>query len=133
MPHYIALVHKDPDSDYGVMLPDFPGCVSAGETFDEAVREAADALSGHAAGMRRDGDPIPPPRSLDAIKAAAEDWIVWADAVVVAIPLLPPSGRAVRVNITLDERLLAEIDAATTNRSAFLAVAARQALDAASA
>lgn len=95
---------------------------------DEAIRLAAEALSLHVAGMREDGDAIPPPRSMEEIKAAGSDWIDLAGATVVAVPLLPPQGRSVRVNITIDERLLMEIDAVTGNRSAFLAEAARRAL-----
>ena len=33
---YIALIHKEPNSDYGVSFPDLPGCVTAGTTIDEA-------------------------------------------------------------------------------------------------
>ena len=36
MPNYIAVVHKEPDSDYGVSFPDFPGCITAGKTIDAA-------------------------------------------------------------------------------------------------
>ena len=36
MPNYIAVVHKEPASDYGVSFPDFPGCITAGKTIDEA-------------------------------------------------------------------------------------------------
>ena len=124
--HYIALVHKEPDSDFGVMFPDMPGCVSAGRTFDEVLRMGAEALAAHVEGLRRDGDPVPSPRTLEEIRAAGEDWIDWTGAVVAAIPLLPPPARSVRVNITMDERLLAEIDAVTGNRSAFLSEAARR-------
>ena len=127
--HYIALIHKEPDSDFGVMFPDMPGCVSAGKTFVEAVHMGTEALAAHAEGLRRDGDPVPPPRTLEEIRAAGEDWIDWANAVAYAIPLLPPQARSVRVNITIDERLLAEIDAVTGNRSAFLADAARRLID----
>ena len=126
--HYLALIHKEPNSDYGIMFPDFPGCVSAGSTIDEAVRGGTEALAGHVDLMRRDGDPIPAPRSLEDIRAANEDWIEWDGAIVVAVPLLPVVGRTIRINVTLDERLVAEIDAIASNRSAFLADAARKAL-----
>ncbi len=128
MTHYVALVHKEPESDYGVIFPDFPGCVSAGASFDEAMRMAAEALAGHVDLMRRDGDPIPAPRGLEEIKVAADDWLDWEGAIVTLVPLLPPPGRSIRINITIEERLLAQIDAATTNRSGFLAEAARRAL-----
>ena len=37
MQSYIALIHKDADSDYGVSFPDLPGCITAGTTLDEAM------------------------------------------------------------------------------------------------
>jgi predicted RNase H-like HicB family nuclease len=66
---YIALIRKDTDSDFGVEFPDFPGCVSAGATFEEARRMAQEALELHVHGMREDGDELPSPSSLDAIIA----------------------------------------------------------------
>lgn len=125
MKQYVALIHKEVDTDYGVMFPDFPGCISVGETYEEALRFGAEALGGHVEAMRQDGDVIPEPRTVEEIKDAAEDWVDFEESVVALIPLLPAPGRTVRVNVTLDERLLAEIDAVTTNRSAFLADAAR--------
>jgi predicted RNase H-like HicB family nuclease len=74
---YIAFIHKDPDSCYGVSFPDMPGCTSAGDTLDEAVANAVDALSGHVRMMDMDGDPVPAPRSLEDILADAtfaDDW-----------------------------------------------------------
>jgi predicted RNase H-like HicB family nuclease len=65
---YIALVHKDDGTSYGVSFPDVPGCISAGDTFEEAVANAADALAGHFALMRSDGEAIPAPRSFEQLK-----------------------------------------------------------------
>lgn len=64
---YIAYLHKDRDSDFGVSFPDFPGCVTAGRTLEEARRIAAEALALHIAGMVEDGQAIPEPSSLDAL------------------------------------------------------------------
>ena len=69
MAGYVALVHKDEATSYGVSFPDVPGCVSAGDTLDEALANAAEALAGHLALMRADGDAIPVARSPEAIKA----------------------------------------------------------------
>jgi antitoxin HicB len=44
MPHYIALIHKDPDSCYGVSFPDIPGVFTAGDTVDEAMQQAHEVL-----------------------------------------------------------------------------------------
>ena len=71
MTGYVALVHKDPGTSYGVSFPDVPGCISAGDTLDEALANAAEALAGHLALMRADGDAIPRPRGWLAIKADA--------------------------------------------------------------
>ena len=127
MSTYIALIDRAGDGSYGICFPDFPGCVSAGDTFEEAVRAGAEALAFHVEAMRQDGEPIPAPRSLDCI-AAAEDWYDTAASVVALVPMLPPAARTVRINVTMDERLIAEIDTVTSNRSAFLAEAARKAL-----
>jgi predicted RNase H-like HicB family nuclease len=59
--HYIALVHKDSDSDYGISFPDFPGAVTAARSLDEALARAGEALALHVEGMAEDGEPIPPP------------------------------------------------------------------------
>lgn len=68
MPGYIALVHKDEGTSYGVSFPDVPGCIAAGDTFEEAVANAAEVLAFHFAGMRKDGDAIPAPRSFEDLK-----------------------------------------------------------------
>jgi len=79
---YIALVHKDKDTSYGVSFPDVPGCISAGNTFEEAIDNAAVALAGHLAVMEADGDPIPNARSLEELKRDAEFVDDSTDAVV---------------------------------------------------
>jgi predicted RNase H-like HicB family nuclease len=127
--HYIALVHQQGRKGYGIVFPDFPGCVAVGDNFEDALRNAAEALAFHTAGMREDGQRIPKPRALEAIRAAHEDWIDWQDAVIATVPLLPAPGKTARVQITMDERLLSRIDAVSSNRSAFLAEAAMQRLE----
>jgi predicted RNase H-like HicB family nuclease len=123
MASYIGLVRKIPESDFGVNFPDFPGCITAGETLDEAYRLAAEALAFHAEGMAEDGEALPEPSSLDAVMADPEN----RDAVPFMVPLaLAP--RVVRVNVTMDETLLRAIDAVAPNRSAFLAEGARRLL-----
>lgn len=71
MTSYIGLIHKDADSDHGVSFPDFPGCISAGATLDEARVNAAEALVVHVEGLIADGDPLPPSRSLQDTMADA--------------------------------------------------------------
>ena len=55
----VALVFKEPLSDYGVSFPDFPGCATAGNTLDEAAAMATEALALHIEGMRADGHRVP--------------------------------------------------------------------------
>jgi predicted RNase H-like HicB family nuclease len=56
---YVAIIHKDPDSDFGVNFPDFPGCITAGRTLDEAKAFALEALTGHIGVMREAGNLCP--------------------------------------------------------------------------
>jgi predicted RNase H-like HicB family nuclease len=129
MASYIAIVHKDPKSDFGVSFPDFPGCITAGKTIDEAKNMAKEALELHIRGMIEDGDELPEPTKLETIMADAE----LADAaayLVVDIPDAKP--RTVRVNITVPEMTLKQIDAAAKkrgmSRSSFLVRAAQNAI-----
>ncbi len=69
---YVALVHKDDGTSYGVSFPDVPGCVSAGDTFEEAVANASEALAGHFAAMRADRETVPSPRSFEELKRDPE-------------------------------------------------------------
>jgi predicted RNase H-like HicB family nuclease len=85
MPGYIALVHKDEGTSYGVSFPDVPGCIAAGDTFEEAVVNAAEALAGHLALMRADGDPIPAQRSFEELKRDREFLADAADAIVTVV------------------------------------------------
>ena len=85
MSGYIALVHKDEGTSYGVSFPDVPGCISAGDTFEQAVANAAEALGGHFAVMRDDGDTIPAPRSFEELKRDPEFVEDAADAIVTMV------------------------------------------------
>jgi predicted RNase H-like HicB family nuclease len=67
MTTYVALIHKDPDSDYGVSFPDLPGCVSAGSTLDEAIAMAKEALAFHIEGLLEDNMNIPFPTPAEQI------------------------------------------------------------------
>lgn len=124
MRHYIALIHKDSDSDFGVSFPDFPGCITAGSSLQEALALAAEALAGHIELMLEDGETIPEPSDMDAVMAAPEN----RDGVAVLVPAPEAAEKAVRVNVTLPAGLLRRIDALTSNRSRFLAKAAEKAL-----
>ena len=126
---YVSFIHRG-EAGFGVSFPDFPGCVSVGATIDDAVRQGSEALAFHVEGLVDNGDVIPSPRSIDAIKADPElaDW--RRDADLVLIPLLLDRGSSRRVNISLDRGLLEAIDDEARQRrmtrSAFLATAARR-------
>ncbi len=130
MTQYIALLHKRRGKGYGVSFPDFPGCTAIGNDLESALREAAEALAFHVDGMHEDGQKIPKPRTLEQVRQDSEDWIEWNGAIVATVPLLPPEGQSLRVQITMDQRLLSRIDAVSKNRSAFLSEAARRLLEA---
>jgi antitoxin HicB len=88
MPHYIALIHKDANSCYGVSFPDVPGVIAAGDTIDEAMQHAAEALEFATEDWEnRDGSKrFPSPRSIDELRADAEFQQDAADAVIAAVP-----------------------------------------------
>jgi predicted RNase H-like HicB family nuclease len=123
MTAYVALLRKQPDSDYGVDFPDFPGCITAGGTLEDARRMAIEALQLHIDGMIEDGEAIPTPSELGDIMADPHH----RDAVAVLIDAAVRRP-AVRVNISLPHDLLEAIDRVSDNRSRFLAEAAREKL-----
>lgn len=116
---YIAYLHKDKKSDYGVSFPDFPGCITAGSTLEEARRMAAEALSFHIAGMQEDGVEIPEPSTLDDLQN--DPAMKGAVAFLVEVTA---QEKTVRINITARESQIAEIDrradAAKLSRSAYI-------------
>ncbi|MFN3546596.1 MAG: type II toxin-antitoxin system HicB family antitoxin [Mesorhizobium sp.] len=127
---YIAFVHKEPDSVYGVSFPDLPGCISAGETIDDAVSNAVEALAGHVRMLEADGDLVPAPRDFDAIMADPELEEDRQGAMTTIVPLARDRGSTARISVSFDLGLLEAIDAAAKarkqTRSAFLASAARR-------
>lgn len=128
MRYYIALLHKEPKSDYGVSFPDLPGCITAGRTLDKARAMAVEALGPHLQGMTEDGDAIPEPSSRELVMADAAN----REGVVTLIPAPAMNGPGVRVNVILPENLLTEIDRHVEShgltRSGFLAEAAKKAI-----
>lgn len=111
------VIHKDPDSDYGVTVPDVLGCFSAGETVEEALDNVQEALALHFEALVADGEPLPQGRPIDA-HLNNPDYAggVWA---VVDFDVTPYLGKSVRFNATLPEQ---------KSRSGFLASAALRVL-----
>ena len=129
MANYIAIVHKDATSDFGISFPDFPGCVTAGSSIDEAKDMAHDALSLHIKGLLEDGESIPAPSKLEDIMADPD----YSDAVAILVVTAEgKKARSVRVNITVPEDMLRKIDAVAKkrgmSRSSFLVNAAQHAI-----
>jgi predicted RNase H-like HicB family nuclease len=87
MPHYIALIHKQADSCYGVSFPDVPGVITAGDTIDEAIQKAGQVLDFAAEDWsEHSGGPFPPPRTIDELRGDLEFQEAAVDAVVAAVP-----------------------------------------------
>jgi predicted RNase H-like HicB family nuclease len=127
MASYIAIIHKDKSSDYGVSFPDFPGCISAGSTLDEARAMGQEALEAYTDFLQEEGHGLPPPMSLeDAIKATYQEGIF----ATMVITLEGGKSKMERVNISVPSRDLAKIDRYAKShgltRSAFLIQAAQK-------
>lgn len=87
MPHFIALIHKQPDSCYGVSFPDIPGVTTAGDTIDEAMQKAGEVLEFAAEDwLDHTGKDFPQPRTIDALRATLEFQEAATDAVIAAVP-----------------------------------------------
>lgn len=97
---YIALVHKNKNSDYGISFPDFPGCISAAETFDDVREIAEEALAFHIEGMQEDKLEIPQPTPVEKVKIDREDL-----QAMILINYRKP-GKTVKVNMTMQEDIV---------------------------
>jgi len=130
MKFIIAIELGDEDHSFGVVVPDLPGCFSAGDTLDEAFENAKEAIDLWCETVIEDGGMIPAGSSLATLQGDKEflGW-VWS---VVEVPVERYFGPAEKVNITLPRILLSRIDdyakAHGATRSGFLAQAARQAM-----
>ena len=105
---YPVVLHKDPNSDYGVTVPDLPGCFSAGETIDEALTEVVEAIECHIEGLLIDGEPVPSPTSIETHRDDPD----YADGVwaLVTVDISKLSGKTTQVDVTVPEQLLALVD-----------------------
>jgi predicted RNase H-like HicB family nuclease len=120
MKNYLALIEED-NGNYGVVFPDLPGLVSAGKSFDDAVRNAHEILAFFA-----ETGKLPKARTLEQIKKNWKDWKEWKNNynfVVASISCVPVTTRVKRVNIVMNEGLLARLDTVTKNRSEFISKA----------
>lgn len=125
MPHFIALVHKEKNSAFGVQFPDIPGCFSAADSMDNLVANATEALS-----LWAEDTQLPPPSSVEKIAASKAISMELAEgAFLLAIPYTENDTRVVTANISLERGVLKAIDEAAKlrklTRSAFLSQAAK--------
>ncbi|MFM9956497.1 MAG: type II toxin-antitoxin system HicB family antitoxin [Phycisphaerales bacterium] len=106
--NFPVAIHKEPRSDYGVTVPDLPGCFSAGQTMDEALALAKEAIELHVESLVDDGVPVPVPTPIERLRARREfAGAAWG---VVSVDLADLRVRAKRINVTLPERTLDAID-----------------------
>jgi predicted RNase H-like HicB family nuclease len=125
MKTYLAYVYKDPESSFGVSFPDLPGCYGAGDSYDEAIENARTSLREYAQALSDDGQDMPKPRTHGELAADATEKIDMCKAAfVIEVPLIL-AGTKRRINVSIDESILAAFDRiaalAGVTRSAFLA------------
>jgi len=123
MRYPIAIEIGTETAAYGVVVPDLPGCFSAGDTLDEAVTGAEEAAAAWIDATLDAGGAVPAPSSIEAVRARAE-YAGWAFGVVAVDPAALDS-RVERVSITLPRRVLLRLDAqaraAGESRSGYIA------------
>lgn len=129
MARYLAIVEEaEQPGLFFVWFPDAPGCVADGKSQDEALDNAAEALSEWVQDELADGRAAPRPRTYRQIEKSGE-LEAARGAILAWVPLLLDTGKLVRANISMDQGLLASIDEAAARRgvtrSAFLVAAAR--------
>ena len=120
---YPVIIHKEAKSAFGVIVPDLPGCFSAGATLDEAIRNVQEAVEVHMFGE----DIAPEPSALDRWKADAQYRDAYA-VTLAPVDLSFMNDTTVRVNITARKSELAIVDRAAKrahmDRSAYLVASA---------
>jgi predicted RNase H-like HicB family nuclease len=130
MRYPIAIEAGDARHAYGVVVPDLPGCFSAGDTLDEALMNAQEAILLHLEGLLDDGKPLPKASQIGELRRrrSFRNW-TWA---IVDVDMSQIGDKAARINITLPQRILRAVDAHARRqgetRSGFLARAALDAM-----
>lgn len=125
------VIHKDETSSFGVTVPDLPGCFSGGESYEEAITSAREAVACHIEGLLMDGESISERKPID-LHQGNQDYEngVWA---LIDFDISRLSSKTVRVNITMPSRVLSIIDEAAAReretRSGLLTRAALQFAD----
>ncbi len=126
---YIAVMDQEKDG-FGIVFPDFPGCVTTGKNMNDALRRAREALELHLQAMVKDGDRIPEESDLEKVS----EWVAECEGKthLAWIGVNLPVSKAVRINITIPENLLRQVDkklaGRKNRRSAFFANAVKREL-----
>ena len=113
-----------------MVVPDLPGCFSAGDTLDDALTNSGEAILLHLEGLLDDGEPFPAPSTIEQLqrKRSCRGWT----RAVVDVDASELGDKAARINITLPQRILRAVDAHARKlgetRSGFLARAALDAM-----
>ncbi len=108
MLRYPALIDGESGA-YGVTFPDLPGVVATGDTVDQALVNAEDALRDYAIETEKDGQARISP-------SAIENVLPPTGTTLVSVPLIHLSGRSIRANMMLDEGVIAFIDGEAKRR-----------------
>ncbi|MGE6739493.1 type II toxin-antitoxin system HicB family antitoxin [Allorhizobium pseudoryzae] len=130
MRHYIALVHKDADSAFGVSFPDVPGVFSAADAEEDIIANAIEALR-----LWAEDETLPQPSAIERVIERDDIRAELATgAFLVRVPLIEDDSRVVRANVTFEAGTLKAVDAEAARRgltrSAFLASCARKEIEA---
>jgi predicted RNase H-like HicB family nuclease len=132
MARYIAIIDQAEDGVLFASFPDAPGCTASGQSEEEVVRNATDALAEWASDVVASRLHLPAPRSYAHLLKSGEYPQLGKGGVIATIPLLKLSGKLARANISLDAGLLENVDEEASRRgmtrSAFLATAAMEKL-----
>lgn len=110
MTAYFGILEKEPGTLWGVWFPDLPGCIAAAETADATVEQAGEALAQWIALAQEDGQPVAPPRTIEALRADGDVAEALA-AGHVAILVRPPVDE-----LDLDADQIRAIDAVAERR-----------------
>ena len=123
MRYPIAIEPGTDETAFGVIVPDLPGCFSAGDNLDEAMSGAEEAAAAWVDAALDAGEAIPAPTSLEALRRSP-DYAGWMFGVITLDPTLLDDTTE-RVNITLPRRVLKRLDAlartAGESRSGYIA------------
>lgn len=123
MRYAVAIEKGDKKHAYGVIVPDLPGCFSAGDTLDEALTQARDAILLHLEGLMDEQEAVPTPKSLE-VHQKEHKYKGWTWAII-EVDLADLDDKTERINITLPRKVLRVIDEAAKrsgeSRSGYIA------------